>query len=231
MMVGVSTTSPIFGWLADELNCSWENCDSAADLLATVAELPPHLILAGDALKPAELTKLFHVLRAVERTRKLPAGLIVHDPARRDQYVQVLTAGADELIVCSTADDPLVRLGALVRRSRPSSGDQILVHGDIRIDLRGHRAFRGNRMLDLTRRPFQLVCLLVSNPGKLFSHQRLMETLWGGETADERAVRACVLRLRWAMNAGGEPEAIQTIRGLGYSLIPQNNRPRNKSAT
>jgi len=229
-MVGFSATSPIFRWLDQDLNCSWETFESPSDLIDAVRGLPPHLILAGDALSPAELGEMFEGLRSAERTRKLPAGLVLHDPAKRRKYAQILNAGADDLIVCTPDDQPFIRLSALVQRSRPSSDERILIHGDIKIDLRRHRAFRGTRMLDLTSKPFRLLCQLISAPGELFSHDALVESLWNGVTVDERAVRACVLRLRRALNAGGEPDILRTNRGVGYCLA-SDEEPSNKSAT
>jgi DNA-binding response OmpR family regulator len=136
-----------------------------------------------------------------------------------DDRVAGLQAGADDYVVKPFAlEEVVARLHALLRR-RPAGADEALVVGDLRLDPRSRVASRGARELDLTRREFELLQLLMRNPGEILDRARLHEEVWG-YTFDPGTNVADVFvgYVRRKLEQDGEPRVLHTVRGVGFVL-------------
>ncbi len=140
----------------------------------------------------------------------------------RDQVgdrVAGLQAGADDYLVKPfDLSELTARLGALIRRSllRPTT-TAVLRLGDLRVDADGRRALVGDEVLDLTRREFDLLLALATNPGVVLSRLRLLELVWGYDfEVDTNVVDVFVGYLRRKLSAAGLPPLIATVRGVGF---------------
>jgi DNA-binding response OmpR family regulator len=136
-----------------------------------------------------------------------------------DDRVAGLQAGADDYVVKPFAlEEVVARLHALLRR-RPPGADDVLVVGDLRLDPRSRVARRGERELDLTRREFELLHLLMRNPGEILDRARLHEEVWG-YTFDPGTNVADVFvgYVRRKLEQDGEPRVLHTVRGVGFVL-------------
>ncbi len=149
-----------------------------------------------------------------------------------EDRVAGLQAGADDYLVKPFAIEELVaRLRALLRR-RPAAGgpgapatepapEPPLIAGDVRMDVAGRRAWRGERTLELTRREFELLAELVRNHGVVLSREALLERVWGYDfPTDGNVVDVFVSYLRRKLEADGEPRVAHTVRGVGFVLRP-----------
>lgn len=138
-----------------------------------------------------------------------------------DDRVGGLEAGADDYVVKPFAlQEVVARLHALLRR-RPPSSRQELVVGDLRLDPVGHLATRGDRDLDLTRREFELLQVLMAHPGEVLDRPKLHEEVWG-YTFDPQT-NVCdvfVGYLRKKLESAGEERVLHTVRGIGFVLRP-----------
>ncbi len=116
------------------------------------------------------------------------------------------------------------RVRALLRRSAPSDSAQapasVLVSGPYRLDTEQRVAFRDGQEIELTAREFDLVELLMRNPGKVFSRDALLKLVWGADyQGDIRTVDVHIRRIREKMEADpAEPVKIMTKWGVGYYL-------------
>jgi two-component system response regulator MprA len=133
--------------------------------------------------------------------------------------VEGLDVGADDYVVKPfEREELLARLRAILRR-RPPRGAASLVVGDIQLNPATHEVKRGDRMLDLTAREFELLEHMMRNERLVVSREALLEDVWGyvfpGET---NTVDVFVSNLRRKLEAGGEPRVLHTIRGSGYVL-------------
>jgi DNA-binding response OmpR family regulator len=136
-----------------------------------------------------------------------------------DERVQGLQAGADDYVVKPFAlEEVVARLHALLRR-RPAGEGEALEAGNVRLDQRARTAHRGDRPLDLTRREFELLAILLRHAGEVMDRRRLHEEVWG-YTFDPKTNVADVFvgYLRRKLEAGGEPRVLHTVRGVGFVL-------------
>ena len=93
--------------------------------------------------------------------------------------------------------------------------------GDISIDLNARIVRKQDRTLNLTKLEFDLLVELASNPGKTFSREELLISVWKYKhAADTRLVNVHIQRLRGKIEEDAdEPAIILTVRGVGYRAI------------
>jgi two-component system response regulator MprA len=130
--------------------------------------------------------------------------------------VRGLESGADDYVVKPFAIAEVVaRLRALTRRG--SDRSERLAHGEIVLDTAtGEVVVGGTGPVQLTAREAQLLELLLRDPRAVLSRTAAIETIWGG-AATENIVDRYVARVRRKL---GDPEAIRTVRGVGFILAP-----------
>ncbi len=113
------------------------------------------------------------------------------------------------------------RIKAIIRRTSRKEEEEdpnIIVDGDLRIDCEGRRLFILGKEINLTAKEFDLMELLVKNPNKVYSRERLLNLVWGYEyPGDFRTVDVHVRRLREKVEANpSEPKYVHTKWGVGY---------------
>jgi two-component system response regulator MprA len=136
-----------------------------------------------------------------------------------DARVEGLDAGADDYLVKPfEREELLARMRALLRR-RPPRGSASLVVGDLRLNPGAREAYRGERLLELTAREFELLEHLMRNERIVVSRQSLLDEVWGYHPfAETNTVDVFISNLRRKLEQGGEPRVLHTIRGAGYVL-------------
>jgi two-component system, OmpR family, response regulator len=200
----------------------------AADGLAALqlhAAHPPALIIL-DWMLP-KLNGL-DVLRQVRHTAATPVLMLTARGEEADRVVG-LEVGADDYLTKPFSMRELVaRVRALLRRmeqihsvvkaDREVAGTP-LRRGDLFIDPGAFQATLGGQPLDLTRTEFNLLYLLLRNPGRAFSRDYLLDTVWGESySSGDRSVDNAILRLRKKLGDLGD--AIETVWGVGYRMKP-----------
>jgi two-component system, OmpR family, response regulator MtrA len=145
--------------------------------------------------------------------------------AKRDAPDRVvgLRIGADDYVGKPFDNDELLaRVGALLRRGHAprSDGQGQLRFGRFVIDLASVQAIAGEQHIPLTPTEFKLLRTLAGEPGRVFTRDDLLTTVWGYEPgSDTRLVDVHVGRLRKKLQDAGVGEvAIETSRGFGYRL-------------
>lgn len=147
-----------------------------------------------------------------------------------EDRVSGLRMGADDYLCKPFAfEELLARLEALARRAHPlKPGRQAqLVVGDLVLDRASMRATRAGSALNLTARELALLELLMSAPGRLFSRERILASVWGhSEDPLTNVVDVYIRRLRSKIDDGDPVPLIHTVRGLGYRLeMPEATPP------
>lgn len=133
--------------------------------------------------------------------------------------VDGLDSGADDYLVKPFAlVELLARLRALLRRVQPDTDDR-LQFADVSMDVAAHMVWRGERLLELRPREFELLEFFLRNPNRVIPRGLLFERVWGYEfLGDSNVIDVTVKNLRRRLNEAGESELIQTIRRAGYAL-------------
>ena len=123
----------------------------------------------------------------------------------------------DELLICPAPDDELtLRVKQAVYRVNGPSGSQMLAAGDLTIDLERYEVSAAGRRVTLTYKEFQLLALLVSNPGRVYTREALLSQVWGYDyLGGTRTVDVHVRRLRSKVESPGR-SFIETIWNVGY---------------
>lgn len=128
-------------------------------------------------------------------------------------------SGADDYVVKPVAEEELaLRIAALLRRSQIASERRIVI-GDVTLSYDAQSVTRGDEVVELPKKEFQLLFKLLSSPGKIFTKRQLMQEVWEDSVgADEHTVEVHVGRLRERFKHFDEFEIV-TMRGLGYKAV------------
>jgi two-component system, OmpR family, response regulator len=164
-------------------------------------------------------------LEVCRRLRSQSSVPIIMLTARDDELDKVLglELGADDYVTKPfSIREFRSRVKALLRRAaaprHDPRGDEVIVNDGLSIDLARRVVEVESRAVQLTYVEFELLRILASNPGRVYTRQMLLEALWGGyEYREPRTIDVHVRHLREKLEADPrEPELIHTVRGVGY---------------
>jgi two-component system OmpR family response regulator len=161
----------------------------------------------------------------VETCRRLRAQglaapvLMLTAPGAVDDRVGGLDGGADDCLVPPISPEELAaRIRALVRRG-PLTAPPILEAGDLRLDVAGRVAWRGDVPIRLTGRELALLEMLMRHPGRALSRGQLVAGAWErGLEPCPSVIEAYVRALRGKIDRPFGRRALETVRGVGYRL-------------
>ena len=175
------------------------------------------LILGGpDAGEAAALCRELH---AVD---DLPTIILAAD-ADTAARVRGLTCADDYVVLPVAPAEVEARVAAVLRRTRPCREPSLPVFDDgrLRVDLRLRVVSLGGGPVDLTPTEYRLLALLVSNAGRVFTHDQLLARVWGTAfTGDSHLLRLHIANLRRKIEPGSPPRYVRTMRGVGYAFQP-----------
>ncbi len=192
-----------------------ECCNNGMDALKIVSKFIPALILL-DIMMP----DLDGIETCIE-LRKLPAlkdTVIAFLTARNEDYSQVagFEAGADDYICKPIRPRVLIsRVKALLRRRRKDNLRTISFNG-IKLDREKYLVFKNDIAMELPKKEFELLSLLISIPGKVFTREYILDKVWGTDVVvGDRTIDVHVRRLREKFGEG----CIKTVKGIGYKYM------------
>jgi two-component system response regulator MprA len=166
----------------------------------------------------------------LEIARRIQAGggvplLMLSARDRIEDKVAGLEAGADDYLVKPFAvEELLARVKARLRRREPegassSTAATLLRFADLVLDTGAREARRGDRVIRLTSKEYDLLHLFMRHPRRVLPHTYILEQVWGYDFEGEsNLVPVYVGQLRAKLEAGGEPRLINTVRHAGYVL-------------
>jgi two-component system alkaline phosphatase synthesis response regulator PhoP len=180
-------------------------------------KIKPDLILLDVMMPEMDGIETCQEIRGIDDIKNT---LIAFLSARGEDYSQVagLDAGADDYITKPIKPRLLVsRVKAILRRK--SGAEEVNANeeeGDIRIDREKYLVYKEGQELSFPKKEFELLALLISKPGKVFTREVILESVWGGEVVvGDRTIDVHIRKLREKLG----DHYIKTIKGVGYKFL------------
>ena len=189
------------------------------EALILAEERTPDLVILDWMIEGVSGIEVCRRLRRRPSTAAVPIIMLTARGEESDR-IRGLDTGADDYVTKPFSPrELLARVGAVLRRIRPAIAGEQLAYADLEMDVEAHRVRRAGKLLQLGPTEFRLLRHFMEHPGRVFSRERLLESVWSHDAdIDARTVDVHVRRLRQALNAGDHPDLIRTVRSAGYSL-------------
>lgn len=187
--------------------------------LEAALELRPDLIVLDLNLPGLNGLSVLTKLRAAHAPARV---LILTARGEVDDRVEGLKAGADDYLAKPfSMNELLARVQAIGRRAASPSAEDYLKVGDLQMDVLHRQVARAGKAIVLSPREFDLLQVLMQEPGRVFSRTELCERIWHREHEyDTRTVEIFIARLRKKVDADGAVQLLQTERYIGYTIRP-----------
>ncbi|MBE1591063.1 response regulator transcription factor [Nonomuraea angiospora] len=136
-----------------------------------------------------------------------------------EDRVQGLTLGADDYVAKPfSLEEVVLRIRAILRRSRATPRNDVLRYADLELDPAAHQVSRAGVPVDLSPTEFNLLEYLLTNAGRVVSKAQILDSVWHYDfDGDSSIVESYVYYLRKKIDKW-EPQLIHTVRGVGYTL-------------
>ena len=197
-----------------------------ADALTKAAASCPDLIVLDVMMPEMDGTEVCRRLRA---DSDVPVVFLSSRDEEIDRIIGLEMGGDDYVTKPFSPRELMARIKAVLRRvdGQVQSGTsddveeergQTLAHGRLSLNLDEYRAFWGDQEIELTRREFDLLRVLLGYPGKVFSRDELMNRAYGrGVVVSDRTIDSHIRRLRQKFDPL-DAAPVETVHGIGYRL-------------
>jgi len=191
--------------------------NNGAEALVLAQKHKPDLILL-DLMMPG--MDGIEVCTEIRQNKGHYQPLIVFLTARAEDYSQVaaLEAGADDYIVKPIRPRLLItKIESILRRRTNALNEEMETDtGRFILDRGSHQIIQNGNAIELPRKEFDLLSLLISRPGYVFTREQIMDTVWGNETVvGDRTIDVHIRKIREKI---GE-DCIKTVKGVGYKFV------------
>ena len=191
------------------------------EALLLIEEERPDLVLLDWMI---ENISGIEVCRRIRRKADFASLPIIMLTARGDEddRLRGLETGADDYITKPFSPaEVIMRIRAVLRRSRPAMSGAVIQVGAISMDTSAYTVTRDNVPIQLGPTEYRLLRYFMERPGRALSRMQLLDGVWGRESDIEiRTVDVHIRRLRSALNIGGKSDIIRTVRAVGYAINP-----------
>jgi len=216
----IEDEAPLLRHIVSALQRQGHEVDSQADgsagLQAALAD-PPELIVLDVNLPSLDGFSVLERFRSQNSSTRV---LILTALGNVEHRVKGLKSGADDYLTKPfSMEELLARIEALGRRPSLTVAAESLKVADLHMDLRNRRVTRSGKIIALSPREFELLQVLMQEPGRTFSRSELCERVWQRQHEyDTRTVEIFIARLRKKVDTGFAPALICTMRFAGYAL-------------
>ena len=177
----------------------------------------PELIVLDIMLPGKDGVEVLKEIRSNPETRKIPVIMATAKGTEMDK-IQGLDTGADDYLVKPFGVMEMVsRIKAVLRRCEPDEKEEVLSIGEITLSDKEHLVTVNGEKVVLTFKEFEILKLFMSNPGIVFSRDKLLSEVWGIDYLGEsRTVDMHIKTLRQKLGDAGA--LIETVIGVGYKM-------------
>lgn len=186
-------------------------------MLEALKNEKPELIVLDIMLPGRDGVDVLKEIRSNPETRKIPVIMATAKGTEMDK-IQGLDTGADDYLVKPFGVMEMVsRIKAILRRCEPDKKDEILSVAEIKLSDKEHLVTVNGEKVVLTFKEFEILKLFMSNPGIVFSRDKLLSEVWGVDYLGEsRTVDMHIKTLRQKLGDAGS--CIETVIGVGYRM-------------
>lgn len=158
------------------------------------------------------------VCRELQKIGNQPILMLTAKDTTQDR-VEGLDAGVDDYVVKPfEIEELLARIRALLRRTA-ADRVRVLEFEDLKLDSSTHKAIRGDRVIDLTKKEYDLLDLFLRHPRQVLSREVIFDRVWDYDFGGESNVLDVYIRyLRQKLEDEGGSRLIHTVRGVGYVM-------------
>ncbi len=208
----------------EEAGFEVEEATNGEEALISVMERKPDLVILDWMLPMVSGMEVCRQFRRRRDTRDLPVIMLTARTEEGDR-IRGLDSGADDYVTKPFSPRELIaRIRAVMRRTRPSISAEKMTFADIEMDLIAYRVTRSGEATHLGPTEFRLLRHFMEHPGRVFSREQLLDSVWGHNVhVEPRTVDVHVRRLRKALNVGKSPDVIRTVRSAGYAMELQRS--------
>ncbi|WP_437337741.1 MULTISPECIES: winged helix-turn-helix domain-containing protein [unclassified Sorangium] len=171
----------------------------------------------------------FDLIGQVRRSGARAAIIVLSSRDGEADRVAALETGADDYVTKPFSPREIVaRVRAVLRRAaRPQAPDAAPAPLPLMVDEATRRAHVNGQKVDLTRVEFDLLACMLAAPGRVFTRAQLIDRVWGdGFAITDRTIDSHVKGLRKkVVEAGGDADLIETVRGVGYRVTDKPSPP------
>jgi two-component system response regulator MprA len=128
--------------------------------------------------------------------------------------------GADDYMIKPfELDEVLARIRALLRRAQPASRPKVMRFSDLSLDTGTRQAMRGDRVISLTAKEYELLELFMRHPRQVLTRDVIFDRVWAYDFGGASNIIEVYIRyLRQKLEAESEDRLLHTVRGVGYVL-------------
>ena len=131
-------------------------------------------------------------------------------------YVAAFDAGADDYVTKPIKPKVLLsKVKGLLRRFKKKESRNLFVFNQLIIDRDAYKVTAVGKELSLPRKEFELIFLLASKPGRVFTRETIMDKIWGGDVVGNRTIDVHIRKLREKIG----DHYFKTVKGIGYKFI------------
>lgn len=197
-------------------NVVWESRGSKA--VPQVEKTRPSVILLDWMLPELSGVEICKLIRNKPDIKNIPIIMLTAKGEEEDK-VKGLSSGADDYVTKPfSIPELMARVKTNIRRAPEPQTEKELAFEDIVMDMETKKVHRGDNYIHLGPTEFRLLKTLMEVPGKVFSREYLLKTVWGDNIyVESRTVDVHIRRLRKSLNEFG-PDYIRTVRATGYAL-------------
>jgi two-component system alkaline phosphatase synthesis response regulator PhoP len=177
----------------------------------------PHLVIL-DIMMP--VMDGIEACRTMREIPELQHTIITFLTARNEEYSQLagFDVGADDYITKPIKPRIMIsRVKALLRRLNGSGGTStpVVQIGNLKIDRESYLVYKNDESIVLPRKEFELLALLTSKPGKVFTREDILSRVWGSDiVVGDRTIDVHIRKIREKLG----DDSIKTIKGIGYKF-------------
>lgn len=178
-------------------------------------EVHPDLILLDVMMPQVDGIEACKILRKMPEFKNT---FIVFLTARSEEYSEIsgFNAGADDYISKPIKPRVLLsRINAILRRKSKETKEVKIVVGNVTIDRESFMVYKNDTKIQLAKKEFELLYLLASKPGKVFTRENILEKIWGDDVlVVDRTIDVHIRKIREKLG----DEYISTVKGVGYKF-------------